>query len=83
MRTLSSSLTTLGHLGCDRRGDQSGGDKEHSLATTGAEKARRCATTPPDAFSDQVLESRGATPHVDALRGRVLRSVAKRSQIAA
>lgn len=56
MRTLSSSLTTLGHPGCDRRGDQSGGDKEHSLATTGAEDARWCATAPPDAFSDQVLK---------------------------
>lgn len=83
MRTFSSSLTLVGHLGCDRRGDQSGGDKEHSLATTGAEKARRCATTPPDAFSDQVLESRGATPHVDALRGRVLRRVAECTHAAA
>ena len=83
MRTLSSSLTTLGHLGCDRRGDQSGGDKELHFGTMVAEKARRCATAPPDAFSDQVLESRGATPHVDALRGRVLRSVAECTHAAA
>ena len=45
----------VGHLGCDRRGDQSGGDKEHSLATTGADNERRRATAPPDTFSDQVV----------------------------
>lgn len=63
MRTLSSSLTTLGHLGCDRRGDQSGGEKELHFGAMVAENTRRCATAPPDAFSDQVLENLGATPH--------------------
>ena len=63
MRTLSSSLTTLGHLGCDRRGDQSGGEKELHFGAMVAENTRRCATAPPDAFSDKVLENLGATPH--------------------
>ena len=83
MRTLSSSLTTLGHLGCDRRGDQSGGEKELHFGAMVAENTRRCATAPPDAFSDKVLENLGATPHVDALRGRVLRSVAECTHAAA
>lgn len=50
MRTLSSSLTLVGHLGCDRRGDQSGGEKELHFGAMVAENTRRCATAPPDTF---------------------------------